>query len=78
MSAQRIITKKYRDELLQDVKNEVGLDRYTQETFPIDNTRVGYSRNVEAPKGLLEMMDPGDDLISGIAIYGNYIPVYPK
>ena len=72
MSAQRIITKKYRDELLQDVKNEVGLDRYTLDTFPIDNARVGYSRNVEAQKDLLERMDPTDDLSSGITIYEAY------
>lgn len=75
MSAQRIITKRYRDELLQDVRNGIELERYTLDTFPIDNGKVGFSRNVEAPVGLLEKMDPKDDFKSAVALFEAYMKI---
>ena len=72
MTAQRLMTKKYRDAILQDVKDSINLECYKQDTFPINYSNTGYSRDVEAPKGLLEIMDAKDDLKSGIAIFEAY------
>lgn len=71
MAAQKKFTKKYREQLLQDAKNGVGLDRYAGSSFPVGG-QWGYSRSVSAPTGLLEKMDPADDYVSAVALFEAY------
>ena len=69
MAAQKKFTKKYRDELLQNVKNGIGLDRYSGASFPIE-VRLGEAQGVEAPPAdLLDRMDPKDDYAAAVALF---------
>lgn len=68
MAAQKKFTKKYRDELLQDAKNGINLERYLGASFPISG-KWGESRYASAPTDLLGRMDPDDDCKSAIALF---------
>ncbi len=72
MALQKIFTRKYRDELFQNVKDSIGLERYKEKTFQIDANKVGVTRNVIAPDGLLEKMDTKDDFTSAVALFEAY------
>ena len=69
MAAQKILFKKYRDSLLQEVKDEIELERYAGDTFDLPAGSFACSRNVIAPLGLAEKMDPADDFKSAVALY---------
>ena len=72
MAAQKIMTKKYRDELFQETKDGVGLERYTRKVFPLDENRLGETMQVSAPLDLLNKMNPKDDFQSAVALFEAY------
>lgn len=75
MALQRVFKKSYIDEL----RNNIKVDDYLQESFPYDESRCAKLYGIEHPEGLLEKLDPtpDGDLRSAIAIYEAYKGLSP-
>ena len=77
MELQRTFKKQYALQLEQEAKNGIGIERYTKKEFEYDKTQVLLIPNLVRPQGLLEKMDPEDDLKSAIALYEAYKDLTP-
>lgn len=68
MELQKVFKHSYMDEL----RKNIHLSDYQGETFPYEPSKVKTLANVYKPEGLLERLDPEDDLASAIEIYKAY------
>ena len=77
MELQRTFKKQYALQLEQEAKNGIGIERYTKKEFDYDKSQVLIIPTIYRPQGLLEKMDPDDDLITAIALYEAYSDLTP-
>lgn len=79
MALQRMITKSYLDKIFEDVKNNIGIERFLEEIFPIDEDFILHTTQVKQPKGLIDQLDPttSGDFKSAVAIYNAYKTLKP-
>lgn len=79
MALQRMITKSYLDKIFEDVKNNIGIERFLEETFPIDEDFILHTTQVKQPEGLIDQLDPttSGDFKSAVAIYNAYKTLKP-
>lgn len=73
MELQKIFKKSYMDFL----KKNINISDYQLDSFPYDEKNTKRLANVYKPEGLLERLDPEDDLASAIEIYNAYENVSP-
>lgn len=73
MELQRVFKRSYMEQL----RRNINIDDYRGEKFPYDATQVRPLANVYRPEGLLEKLDPEDDLKTAIAIYEAYPDLDP-
>ena len=75
MALQKVFKKGYMDYL----KNNIKIEDYLQDVFPIDKTQVVSLYGISQPEGLLEQLEPTDDgdFQSAIAIYEAYRDISP-
>ena len=73
MELQRVFKRSYMEQL----RRHININDYRGEKFPYDETQVRPLANVYRPVGLLEKLDPEDDLKSDIAIYEAYPDLDP-
>lgn len=62
----------YAQQLEDEAKSGVGIDRYTKPEFDFDKNQVLMIPTIEQPVGLLDKMDPKDDYKSAIALFEAY------
>lgn len=79
MAYQRILTKAFIDKVFDEVNQGIGLDRFTQDKFPIDEECLLMTQQVQQPEGLSEKMQPttDGDFISAVALYEAYKNLKP-
>lgn len=66
---QKTFKESYCKLLREQVRNGIELERYSAETFPIDDSQVKYLANTYQLPGLSERLDPDDDFKTGVALY---------
>lgn len=72
MSLQKTFRTKYAQQLEDEAKAGIGIERYTKPKFDFDRSQVLMIPTIEQPIGLLEKMDPNDDYKSAIELYNAY------
>lgn len=79
MALQRILKKSYIDQVFVDVKNEIGLERFLEDTFPVDESYFLVTPHLKQPEGLLDQLvpSPDGDYQSAIAVYNAYQKLTP-
>ena len=79
MAYQKILTKAFIEKVFDEVNQGVGLDRFTQDKFPIDEECLLITQQVQQPEGLLEKMIPttDGDFKSAVALYEAYKTLKP-
>lgn len=79
MALQRMITKSYLDKIFEDVKNNIGIERFLEEIFPIDEDCILHTTQVKQPEGLIDQLEPttSGDFKSAVAIYNAYKTLKP-
>ncbi len=77
MALQRKFKTSYANRLKGEAKNNIGIERYSQESFDYDQSQVERIAGLEQPEGLLQRMDPNDDLASAKALYEAYRDLTP-
>lgn len=77
MEYQKIFTEKYANQLQKEAKQGIGLDRYRAEKFNYDESKVLIIPTMQKPEGLLDKMDPTNDLVSAKALYEAYKNLTP-
>lgn len=73
MELQKVFKHSYMDEL----RKNIHISDYQGEAFPYEPSKVKTLANVYKPEGLLERLDPDDDLSTAIEIYKAYEMVTP-
>ena len=79
MALQRILKKSYLDKIFEDVSNGIGMERFLEDVFPVDESYFLVTPQVHQPEGLLEQLVPTTegDYASAIAIYNAYSKLKP-
>ena len=77
MEYQKIFTEKYANQLLSEAKDITLIERYKQDKFDFDESKVLIIPGFEKPQGLLEKMNPNNNLESAIALYESYKNLTP-
>lgn len=79
MAYQKILTKKYIEEIFEDVEKGIGLERFLQASFPYKEENLLVTPQVQEPVGLLERMKPttDGDFASAVALYDAYKGLRP-
>lgn len=72
MSLQKTFRARYAQQLEDEAKSGVGIERYTKPEFDFDKNQVLMIPTIEQPVGLLDKMDPKDDYKSAIALFEAY------
>ena len=72
MSLQKTFRARYAQQLEDEAKSGVGIERYTKPEFDFDKKQVLMIPTIEQPVGLLDKMDPKDDYKSAIALFEAY------
>lgn len=73
MKLQRIFKESY----IGTLKNNIKVSNYLGESFPYDENMVKVLANVYQPEGILEKLDPEDELKTAIALYEAYEDISP-
>lgn len=66
------LQKVFKESYIETLRNNIVPEYYAGESFDYDDTQIRYLANVEHPEGLLEKMNPDNDLESAIALYEAY------
>ena len=79
MAYQKILTKKYIEDIFEDVEKGIGLDRFLQTSFPYEEENLLVTPHVQEPEDLLERMTPTTegDYASAVALYDAYKGLKP-
>jgi hypothetical protein len=77
MAYQRIFKRSYVEQLRNEVNQGVELERYSLTDFPIDETQVLITSQIEAPADLVSKMNPKSDFETAIALYEAYPGLKP-
>lgn len=77
MSLQKTFRARYAQQLEDEAKNGIGIDRYTKSEFIYDKNQVLMIPTIEKPEGLLERMNPKDDYMSAIELFEAYESLSP-
>lgn len=79
MALQRILKKSYIDQIFDDVANEIGLEKFLEPTFPVDEDYFMVTPQVKQPEGLLDLLVPTSegDFQSAVAVYEAYSKLTP-
>ena len=79
MALQIILKKTYVDKIFEEVSNDVGEERFLEESFPIDEEYLLVTPQVKQPQGLIELLDPTTegDFKSAVSIYEAYKSLQP-
>ena len=72
MSLQKTFRARYAQQLEDEAKNGVGIERYTKPEFAYDKNQVLMIPTIEQPVGLLEKMDAKDDYKSAVELFEAY------
>lgn len=67
----------FKDSYIERLRKNINLDDYKGKAFPYDASQVKFLANVYKPVGLLEKLDPDNDLKTAIAIYEAYSTLTP-
>lgn len=75
---QKTFKNSYVSQLKDQVRAELSLDKYSGETFDVDESQVRFLANVYQPEGLLErMMNAESDFEAAIHLYKAYKNISP-
>lgn len=79
MALQKILKKSYIDKIFEDVSNGVGVERFLEDTYPIDENYLLVTPQVNQPVDLLYQLDPttDGDFKSAVAIFQAYKSLKP-
>lgn len=77
MALQKTFKKLYADRLQFEAKNGINIERYTKAEFEYDKTQILMIPTIEQPEGLLDKMDPSNDLLSAKILYEAYDKITP-
>ena len=77
--SQRILTKSYIEKIFDEVSNGISLERFHQDSFPIDDNHLLYTAQVKQPDNLIASMVPttDGDFQSAVALYEAYKGISP-
>lgn len=67
----------FKDQYIERLRKNINPDDYKAKEFPYDASQIKFLANIYKPVGLLEKLDPNDDLKSAIAIYEAYKDLTP-
>lgn len=77
MAYQQYIKNAYLDELKNQIKDGVGLNRYFEDVFPIPEEMMQVIPQIKLPEGLAERMNPKNEFASAIELYRAYKNLSP-
>ena len=77
MALQKTFKEKYANQLQYEAKQGIGIDRYTKSEFEYDKSQILMIPTIEQPEGLLDKMNPSDDLVSAKKLYEAYESITP-
>ena len=77
MALQKTFKEKYANQLQYEAKQGIGIDRYTKSEFEYDKSQILMIPTIEQPEGLLDKMNPSDDLVSAKKLYEAYENITP-
>lgn len=79
MAQQTLLTKKYIENIFEEVERGEGLDRFLQPQFPVDEEKLLVTPQVKQPGNLLDRMIPttDGDFASAVALYEAYKSLKP-
>lgn len=77
MSLQKTFRARYAQQLEDEAKNGVGIERYTRREFDYDRSQVLMIPTIEQPIGLLDKMNPNEDYKSAIELFEAYKELSP-
>lgn len=77
MGLQKTFRPSYAQQLEDEAKKGIGIDRYSKAHFQYDTSQVLMIPTIEEPENLIEHMDSSDDLKSAIALYESYKNLSP-
>ena len=79
MALQKILKKSYIDKIHEEVKRGIGLERFLEDKFPVDEEMFLVIPNVQQPEDLLSQLDATKtgDYTSAVAIYNAYRKLTP-
>lgn len=77
MALQKTFKKNYADQLKYEAKNGINIERYTKAEFEYDKSQILLVPTIEQPEGLLDKMDPLNDLSSAKNLYEAYEMITP-
>ena len=77
MGLQKTFKEKYANQLQYEAKQGIGINRYTKPEFEYDKSQILMIPTIEQPEGLLDKMNPSDDLISAKKLYEAYESITP-
>lgn len=79
MALQKILKRTYIEKVFEDVSNGVGLEKFLENPFPIEEEYLLVTPQVKQPEGLLERLNSKTegDFDSAVAIYNAYQSLKP-
>ncbi len=79
MTLQRILKKTYIEQIFSDVAQEKGLEKFLEDSFPVDESYFMVTPQLKQPEGLLDLLvpTPEGDFQSAVAIYNAYQKLTP-
>lgn len=79
MAQQTLLTKKYIENIFEEVERGEGLDRFLQPQFPVDEEKLLITPQVKQSGNLLDKMIPttDGDFVSAVALYEAYKSLKP-
>lgn len=77
MAYQKYIKNTYLDELKNQIKEGVGLNRYFEDEFPVPEEMILVIPQIKLPEGLASRMNPKDEFASAIELYRAYKNLSP-
>ncbi len=79
MALQRILKKSYIDQIFDDVARGNGLEKFLEDSFPVDENCFMVTPQLKQPEGLLDLLvpTPEGDFQSAVAIYEAYKKLTP-
>lgn len=79
MEQQTLLTKKYIENIFEEVECGKGLERFLESTFPVDKEKLLRTNKVKHPDDLCDRMNPttDGDFASAIALYEAYENLSP-
>lgn len=72
MSLQKTFRARYAQQLEDEAKQGIGIERYTKSEFDYDKEQVLMIPTIEQPADLLAKMDPKDDYKSAVELFNAY------